>query len=364
MLVASEQRKQLVATLAAPATQIASFTITEKGYCRATDGSLDLVLADDRSAYSYLAEAFARRRKAGLPGLTLLSCDNLAGNGVQLERLMIEYLEQQAPDLTSWFTTHCTCPSTMVDHIVPATTDADRVEIEVLLGMRDAAVVITEPFSQWVIEDRFAGPHPAWERHGTQITSDIHVYENAKLRMLNGAHSALAYLGLLRGHAFVHQTMGEQELAMLIEQLMRHEAAPSLTAEVGLDIGRYADSLITRFHNPALNHRLSQIAMDGSQKIPQRWLETLAFHQQRGAACPAILSALTAWLCHVRGDNGNLCGPVSDPLAPYLELAWRTEGKHGIVDAVFGPHGIISGYWHPQASGRLFIEKHLSDDLT
>jgi fructuronate reductase len=351
VLVASEERERLVTTLAAATTHIVSFTITEKGYCRAPDGSLDLALADERSAFAYLAEAFSRRRDAELPGLTLLSCDNLSGNGGQLRRLMVEYLDACAPDLSGWFEKRCTCPSTMVDRIVPATTDTDRAEIAALLGMRDEAAVVTEPFSQWVIEDSFAGPRPAWEQHGAQITSDVHAYENAKLRMLNGAHSALAYLGLQRGHEFVHQAIADPELAQLIDKLMRDEAATSLTTAPGQDLSAYTDALIDRFKNPALNHRLAQIAMDGSQKIPQRWLETVVFHQASGQQCPSILTAIGAWLGHIRGDNG----VVDDPMAKSLKATWDAAGKDGIVVALFGSGGPMASDWVPNDADRKTI---------
>lgn len=355
VLVASAQCERLVTSLAAPTTHIVSFTITEKGYCRAADGSLDPALADDRSAYAYLAEAFARRRDAGLPGLTLLSCDNLAGNGAQLKRLMTEYLERNAPELCTWFEAECACPSTMVDRIVPATTDADRADIEALIGMRDEAAVVTEPFSQWVIEDVFAGPRPAWEKHGAQITCDVHAFENAKLRMLNGAHSALAYLGLKRGHEFVHQAISDPELAPLIDRLMREEAAASLKPAPGQNLSAYADALIERFKNPALNHRLIQIAMDGSQKTPQRWLETLTDLQGKGWQCPAILTAIGGWLCHIRGDNG----PVDDPMAATLRALWDDAGAAGIVTALFGPDGPMASGWVPSEADRALISAAL-----
>lgn len=340
-IVASEERERLVATLTAPTTHIVSFTITEKGYCRAPDGSLDLSLADNRSVYAYLAEAFARRRDADLPGLTLLSCDNLAANGAQIDRLMTEYLSVHASDLVDWFKANCACPSTMVDRIVPATTDEDRREIEALIGMRDEAAVVTESFSQWVIEDSFAGPRPAWEQHGVQFALDVAPFETAKLRMLNGAHSALAYLGLQRGHEYVHQAIADPHLLALVNCLMRREAAPSLTPGPGQDLDAYVDALIDRFGNPALNHRLIQIATDGSQKIPQRWLETLAYHGRTGGKCPAIFEALAAWLTHVRGDGF----AVDDPMRDELQQAWKAFGKEGIVNAFFGRGGIFSNYW-------------------
>jgi fructuronate reductase len=351
VIVAQQDPEAVVAALAAPTTHIVSFTITEKGYCRAPNGSLDLNLNDEVSMYTYLTAGIRRRKEGGLPGLTLLSCDNLANNGAQLAQLMLEYLTHNAPDLIDWFTTNCTCPSTMVDRIVPATTDADRTEIEALLGMRDEAAVVTEPFSQWVIEDNFAGLRPSWEHHGAKITSDIHAYENAKLRMLNGAHSALAYLGLQRGHQFVHQAIADPALAPLIESLMRDEAATSLTPASGQDLSVYTDALIERFKNPALNHRLAQIAMDGSQKIQQRWLETLAHHQTQGRQCAAILAGIAAWLGHVRGDNGK----VDDPMADALKTSWDMAGKGDIVAVLFGPGGLMASNWVPDDADQNLI---------
>lgn len=356
VIVAHEARARLIETLSAPTTHIVSFTITEKGYCRAPDGALDVQLADHHSAYAYLAEAFARRAATGLPGLTLLSCDNLSGNGAQLRRLMTEYLAHHAPDLVDWFKSQCACPSTMVDRIVPAATDNDRAEIEAMIGMRDEAAVVTEPFSQWVIEDSFAGPRPNWEKHGAQITADVHAFENAKLRMLNGAHSALAYLGLKNGYEFVHQAIADPVLAGIVDHLMRQEAATSLTPVAGQNLNAYANDLITRFANPALNHRLGQIAMDGSQKIPQRWLETLAFHQKTAQNCPSILTAIGAWLCHIRGDNGR----VDDPMAEPLKRIWDDVGANGIVSALFGVGGLMASAWSPSPAEEQLIHASMT----
>jgi fructuronate reductase len=235
VLVATQEAQRVVSALASPDTHIVSFTITEKGYCRAGDGSLDLALAGTGCVYDFLTHGMAARKDAGRPGLTLLSCDNLAENGAQLERLMRTYLSANAPDLLEWFASECTCPSTMVDRIVPATTPEDLSAVEATLGMSDEAAVVTEPFSQWVIEDRFAGPRPKWEVGGAQFTNDVQSYETAKLRMLNGAHSALAYLGLERGHVYVHQAIADPALRPLIETLMRDEAATSLTPAAGQD---------------------------------------------------------------------------------------------------------------------------------
>ncbi len=340
VLAAPRDRDAIVARIAAPECRIVSFTVTEKGYGRADDGSLDLSLAG-ASFYPLLAAGLKRRRAAGLPGLTLLSCDNLPDNGRTLARLLGEWLVERAPDLAGWVGSECACPNSMVDRIVPATTRADLASAEAALGLRDAGAVFTERFSQWVIEDRFAGPRPGWDRHGAQLVGDVAPYETAKLRMLNGAHSALAYLGLERGHEFVHQAIADPELRDLVERLMRQEAAASFAAAPGQDLDAYADALLARFADPALNHRLIQIAMDGSQKIPQRWLETLAHHQQHGTGCPAILEALAAWLRHVRGN----VRPVDDPMARTLAALWHRERASGIAAALFGPGCLFARYW-------------------
>ena len=341
VLVAGQDREAVVAALAAASTHIVSFTVTEKGYCRAPGGGLDADQTTKGSFYPLVAEALRRRHDTGIGGLTLLSCDNLADNGQQLERLMADYLALHDPALLDWFRAECTCPSTMVDRIVPATTEADRAHLNARIGLNDQAAVFTEPFSQWVIEDRFAGPRPRWETVRAELVADVRPYETAKLRMLNGAHSLLAYCGLRRGHEFVHQAIADPELRTLVEQLMLREAAPSIEAAPGQDLNRYAADLIARFANPALNHRLRQIAMDGSQKIPQRWLETLAVNSRSGMACPAILSGLGAWIEHLRGANGEVEDPLADQLATTLAASTNP------VRALFGSGGILVSAWQP-----------------
>lgn len=340
VLVASQQREALIAALSARSTRIVSLTVTEKGYCRAADGSLDFSLAGPGSLFGILGEVLQRRQDADLPGLTLLSCDNLADNGRQLERLMGEYLDRHHAALNQWFERECACPSTMVDRIVPATTEADRAALAGRIGLEDRAAVMTEPFSQWVIEDRFAGDRPRWENVGAELVGDVRPYETAKLRMLNGAHSLLAYCGLARGYEFVHQAIADPAIRTLVENLMRDEAAPTIAAAPGQDLARYGADLIARFANPALNHRLIQIAMDGSQKIPQRWLETLAANQEQGRHCPAILAGVAAWIMHLRGANG----PVDDPMADALAVAAIEPDP---VSALFGEGGLLARDWQP-----------------
>ncbi|HSG32958.1 MAG TPA: mannitol dehydrogenase family protein [Sphingomonadaceae bacterium] len=356
VLLATEGAKAIVARLASADSRVASLTVTEKGYCMAPAGGLDNALAR-RSFYPVLAAGLAARMNSGLPGLTVLSCDNLSGNGTVLKRLILEWSAFENPDLARWVEEHCRFPSSMVDRIVPATTPDDLDLIEAKLGLRDEGAVLTERFSQWVIEDRFAGSRPAWEKHGAQFVADVAPYETAKLRMLNGAHSLLAFCGLDRGYVFVHEAIADPGLRTLVDRLMREEAATSFTPAQGQDLAAYADALIRRFADPALQHRLMQIAMDGSQKIPPRWLATLAAHQRMGKRCPVILQGLAKWLRHVRGD----LRAVDDPLASKLAALWSSAGASGIGPALFGENGLFAAHWRADEEDLHAIEEALGE---
>ena len=207
----------------------------------------------------------------------------------------------------------------MVDRIVPATTEEDIRGLAATIGLEDRAMVKTEPFSQWVIEDGFFGPRPAFERVGAQLVPDVRPFELAKLRILNGAHSTLAYLGLRLGLEFVHEAVGHAHLGAIVEHLMRAEAAPTLPASPALNPAAYATALLERFANPSLEHRLIQIAMDGSQKLPQRLLGTIRDRLSQGRSADAALLGVAAWMLHVtgRGPTG-AAHKVEDPMAETL----------------------------------------------
>ena len=351
VLVGRIHPTSIIGAVASPDTRILSFTVTEKGYHRTLNGGLDLndpaigadLMGDatPQTIYGFIRAGLAQRRAAGLPGLTLVSCDNLASNGVVLYQCLHTFLEAVDKPLAAWFAGECACPSTMVDRIVPATTEADLAGLAERLGVRDEAAVVTEPFRQWVIEDQFVTPRPRWENAGAQLVSDVHTYELAKLRLLNGAHSALAYLGLMAGHRFVHEAIADPEIRPIVKRLMRVEASATLRKMLRFHADAYCDRLIARFENPRLPHSLVQIAMDGSQKIPQRWLAVLTDSAASGRSCPAILNALSSWVLYVRGDRF----AVSDPLATKLKILWETAGEQGIVAALFGPGGLFSKYW-------------------
>ncbi len=339
VLFAPEQSAEVVARIADPACHIVTFTVTEKGYARGVGDRLDLAAAR-RSFYPLLAAGLARRRARGLPGLTLLSCDNLADNGRVLGALMRQWLAAEDPALLDWFARECRTPSSMIDRIVPRTGPGDLAELQERIGMEDAGAVFTERFSQWVIEDDFAGPRPAWEHHGAQLVADVAPYETAKLRMLNGAHSLLAYAGLRAGHEFVHEAVADPALRDLAERLMREEAMPTIAAAPGQDLAAYADALLARFADPALRHRLAQIAMDGTQKIPQRWLDTASALRRRGKSCPAILAGLDAWLWHL--EVGRF---VDDPHGEKLTQLVCAEGRDAVLAFCLGDGSGAPALW-------------------
>ena len=347
VLVAPDDPHAVAAALAAPATRIVTLTVNEKGYHLLPGGGIDTgsVAAAGGTIYHYLSQAVRDRLATGAGPMTLVSCDNMTDNGHVLRDGVAALLDGTARD---WFERDWACPSTMVDRIVPATTADDLDAIEARLGQRDEGAVVTEPFRQWVIEDRFATDRPRWDVGGAQFVTDVRPYETAKLRMLNGAHSALAYLGLGAGHDYVHQAIADRAVRPTVERLMRDEAAASLDAAPGQDLRGYADALLARFANPSLEHRLAQIATDGSQKVGPRWLEALTINRARGVERTATLTALAGWLRHLRGQ----AGPINDPMADELAALWRANDARGMVDALFGVGGKFAGRWQADDAER------------
>ncbi|GGB22986.1 mannitol dehydrogenase [Sphingomonas metalli] len=358
VLVAPSAPDAVAEALADPDTKIVTLTVTEKGYARRPDSPRDPAAhtAGPRTIYDYLGEAVIARHDRGAGPLTLISCDNLAANGATLRAGLAEWLDAVSPRHRAWFEQGWACPATMVDRIVPATMPADLDRVAAATGLRDEGAVVTEAYAQWVIEDRFAGPRPRWDVAGAQFVADVRPFETAKLRMLNGAHSALACLGLARDHRFVHEAIADPAIRPLVERLMRAEAAPSVAAAPGQDLARYADLLLTRFANPALPHRLAQIATDGSQKIGPRWLEALADNRAAGRDSPATLTALAAWTGFVRAP-----GAAADPMAETLAARWAAAGREGIVDALFGPAGLFGAAGALADAERAFVTARLEE---
>jgi fructuronate reductase len=342
VLVAPEDPQAVLDVMAAPDTHIVSLTVTEKGYCHEpSTGRLnrdhpdirhDLANPLPKSAPGFLVRALALRRAAGLPPFTVLCCDNLPENGRVVRGVVGDLARLIDPALADWIEAHGAFPSTMVDRIVPATTPTDLDRLEAASGYRDEAPVMHEPFRQWVIEDRFCGPRPAFETVGAQMVADVTPYEHMKLRMLNGTHSSLAYLGYLAGHETIADTMADPVFADFVRRLWHDEIIPALTPPPGEDLAAYADALAARYANPAIRHRTWQIAMDGSQKLPQRILGTIGESRAAGRAVPGLTLAVAAWMRYISGrDEKGQAIEVKDPLSTRLAALWRDDPAQTVV---------------------------------
>ena len=338
VLVAPEDPAALIARMADPAVRIVTLTVTEKGYCHdPASGELDEghpdirhdlgAMGAPRSAPGLLVAALAARKAAGLAPFTVLTCDNLPANGATVKRVLGRFAALVSPDLGAWVADEVACPSTMVDRIVPATTAEDKAAISASLGLEDAWPVVTEPFTQWVVEDRFPLGRPDFAAVGVQMAADVAPFEHMKLRLLNASHSAMAYLGYLAGYETIAETIGDPAFARLVRGLMDEEVSPTLHMPAGVDLAAYKADLIARFRNPALRHRTWQIAMDGSQKLPQRILGTIRDRLAADAPFPRLALAVAGWMRYVTGtDERGRPIDVRDPLADVLRRAADAAG--------------------------------------
>lgn len=354
---ASEGAEALVQRMVAPVIRIVSLTITEKGYCiDPATGRLDRshpdIAADletphrPRSAIGVIVEALRRRKLSGVGPFTVLCCDNLPENGRITRNVVTEMAGLQDAVLSDWIGNNATFPSTMVDRIVPATTKDDTDAVNARTGVVDAAPVVTEPFSQWVVEDRFCAGRPPWEDAGVTFVDDVRPFEEMKLRLLNGSHSTLAYLGYLDGHETVADAIGDPDLHALVHDMMTLEVIPTLDMPTGVDLFAYRDALLQRFANRSLKHRTWQIAMDGSQKLPQRLLSTIRDRLAAGLPFERLACGVAGWMRYVTGTDmtGNPID-VRDPLADELRAIGARAGNNAEtlvkayagVGSVFGP---------------------------
>jgi fructuronate reductase len=329
-LVAPEDPGALLARMARPETRIVSLTVTEKGYCHdPATGELNEahpdILADlanpatPRTAIGYLVRAQAMRRAVGAKPFTVLCCDNLPANGRTVKRVIDRFAMLIDKELGKWVQDQVACPASMVDRIVPATTDEDRARITASLGMEDRWPVIGEPFLQWVVEDQFTTGRPDFAASGVQMAKDVTPFEHMKLRLLNGAHSTIAYLGYLAGYETVAETIADANFARTIRAMMDEEITPTLRMPPGTDLDGYKSALIERFRNPALKHRTWQIAMDGSQKLPQRLLGTIRDRLAANAPIDRLALGVAGWMRYVTGkDEKGAAIDVRDPLTAKL----------------------------------------------
>lgn len=337
ILHAATQRDELITAMADPRIRIVSLTITEKGYChdpatgqldpRHPDILHDLAEPDAPvSAPGLIVRALELRRAAGASPFTVLSCDNLPANGETTARIVTAFAALRSAKLADYIASEVAFPSTMVDRIVPATCEDDRKFVLADSGLRDAWPVTTEPFTQWVIEDRFSAGRPPLEAAGAEFVGDVQPFELMKLRMLNGSHSSLAYLGYLAGYEYVNEAMDCPDFAAFVHKLMTEEVMSTLPMNMS-NLPSYRDALLERFRNPALKHRTWQIAMDGSQKLPQRLLGTIRDRLAQGASIERTALGVAAWMRYVTGIDE--CGQpidVRDPLAGRLRTIADAAG--------------------------------------
>ena len=390
VLVAPEDPREVLERIAHADTRIVSLTVTEKGYhhepagppwatkrptlvdlgripeCEAhrlTDepatGALRLGDADivhdlahpaaPRTAIGFIVQGLQLRRFRGMAPLTLLSCDNLPANDDTLRHLVLAFAAHVDPALCDWVASTCTFPNSMVDRIVPRTTGADRERISARPGLRDAWPVVGEPFLDWVIEDRFANGRPDWQAGGARFVEHAEPFEKLKLRMVNGSHSALAYRGAVAGWRTVDRAMAEPALHHYLDTLLRDEIAPTLPHLPGLDLNDYRARLLQRFANPTLQHETQQIAMDGSQKLPQHLLGTVRDRLAAHTSIKRLALAVAAWFHYLRGvDEAGTRYTIHDPLGADLRARLAHAQAAGSVrDAAAHSVGFAPGLGAP-----------------
>ncbi|MGM0701504.1 MAG: mannitol dehydrogenase family protein [Pseudomonadota bacterium] len=337
----------LLVRLSDPAVRIVTLTVTEKGYfLNPATGSLlvdDPMVAADmaapnapRTALGILVEALARRWAAGTPPFTVLSCDNMPNNGKRTRAAVVQLAAKRDAPLAAWIEAKVAFPCSMVDRIVPAMTEADFARLAEL-GVDDPNAVVGEAFAQWVVEDDFPQGRPDWEVVGVETVADVAPFETMKLRLLNGSHSLLAYLGAPEGIETVVDAVSLPDLSALLHRYMLDEAAPTLSMPEDTDLEAYAEQLLTRFANDSLQHRLHQIAMDGSQKLPQRWFEGARQRYRLGETAPCVALGMAAWIRYTAGrDRQGQAYAVDDPLAwRFAQLHERHHGDGPALVAAF-----------------------------
>jgi fructuronate reductase len=312
ILYAPENLAALVAQFTNPDIHIVTLTVTSAAYCIDTvtgrlcaqhpDIQHDLRTGIPQSAVGVLVEGLAQARRTRRRPPTVMSCDNLASNGRTLRQAAMDYAALHDDSLAEWIGASVQFPCSMVDRIVPATTEADRADVKAILGFQDAAPVSAEPFRQWVIE-AFEGPRPRWEEAGAEFVPDAAPWEASKLRLLNGTHMAIAYLGALSGLRTVAEFVADPAFASYALRFMLREQMPTMPPS-GHDITAYAHQLLQRWRNPGIVHQLTRVGRNGSEKLQTRLLASLHENMMAGRSAPCTLLAVAAWICCASGRTG------------------------------------------------------------
>ena len=327
-IVASENPEAAFSRLIMPSVRLVTVTVSEKGYCLDGSGALDFNHGDIKydlehptlptSVIGWITEGLVRRRAAGLAPFVVMSCDNMVANGDKLHAAVLKFAQARGDkDLAAWIAGEVRFPCTMVDSITPATDEELKRKVANAIGLWDDAPVHREAFVQWVIEDILGPDAPDVASVGASLTGDVKAYEFAKLRLLNGPHSTLAYVGLLMGYSSVGEAMRDDRLAGFVGRMMREDIVPSLRKTRGLDFESYIADILQRFRNPALTYKLYQIASDGSLKLPYRILGTTADALDAGRPIDRLAVPIAAWMQFVAREaraGRTFADPLSDAL--------------------------------------------------
>jgi mannitol 2-dehydrogenase len=289
-----------------------------------------------------VTEALARRRERGIPAFTILSCDNVQGNGHVSQRAFTAFARLRDPELADWITRHVRFPNGMVDRITPQTTEADRAELSCRFGLDDQWPVLCEPFTQWVLEENFADGRPPLQDVGVQIVSDVEPYELMKLRLLNASHQALCYPAYLAGYRLVHDVTADPLFARFLLDYMRAEAIPTLRPVPGIDLQRYARQLIERFSNPEVGDTVARLCANASDRIPKFLFPVIRHQLAAGQPVTRSAAVVASWARYAEGtDENGEPHAIIDAIAPRLQAAARRQRRHptAFLDdnrAVFG----------------------------
>ncbi|XVN15595.1 mannitol dehydrogenase family protein [Pseudomonas corrugata] len=331
MLLAEDGAQVLIDKLAEPQIRIVSLTITEGGYCiDDSNGEFmahlpqiqhDLAHPDaPTTVFGFLCAALARRRAAGTPAFTLMSCDNLPHNGAVARKALLAFATLHHAELAQWIDHNVGFPNAMVDRITPMTSAAHRLQLHDEHGIDDAWPVVCEPFVQWVLEDRFVNGRPAWEKVGVQFTDDVSPYEEMKIKLLNGSHLALTYLGFLKGYRFVHETMNDPLFVRYIRAYMDLDVTPQLAPVPGIDLSDYKNTLVERFSNQAIADQLERVCSDGSSKFPKFTVPTINRLIADGGETRRAALVVAAWAVYLKGvDENGVNYTIPDPRAEFCQ---------------------------------------------
>jgi len=346
-LVAHKNSQAVLDALSDEKIEIVSLTITEKGYCynsekKGLDFTNQKIVEDlgniknPQTAIGFIVAGLRERYLNRKSPFTILSCDNLPNNGAVIKKVVIDFAHKIDPNLANWISKEVCFPSSMVDRITPATKDQDIINFATEYGYYDPALVVHEEFFQWVIEDNFFLARPEFELAGIQMVKNVELHEKMKLRCLNGTHSALAYLGYLAGFSTIAECVSDKSMAIYIKYLWQKEIIPTLETPEGENLNEYCSQLLSRYQNPSIEHRTKQIAMDGSQKLPQRILETVTYLIKNEKSFKGLALAIAAWIKYVSGkDFGGKSIDLRDPMADdFATIFNNSKTSEQFVDSI------------------------------